>query len=302
MTVIFDGFAPRTLEMSETSIFVQEGGGGPPLLLLHGFPQTHLMWRDIAPRLARNFRVIAADLRGYGRSGAPPTTPDHSPYSKRTLAKDMLSVMRQLGFERFALAGHDRGGRVAYRLALDHPDAVTHLAVLDIVPTSTAWTHADARLALSFWPWSFLAQPAPLPERLLTLAADSVIEDAITNWGSNAQAFPAAIRSAYAEALRDPAHAHGICEDYRAATTLDREHDEADQMAGRRIRCPMLVLWSAAGGLNTWYAEFGGPLALWRTLADRVEGAAVPGGHFFPEDYPEDTAKRLAQFFSESGS
>ncbi|VTU18108.1 Fluoroacetate dehalogenase [Variovorax sp. PBS-H4] len=292
-----DGFDALEIDAGETRIFVRHAGSGPPLLLLHGFPQTHLMWRDIAPLLARNFTVVCADLRGYGSSGCPPTAPDHAPYSKRAMARDMARVMEALGFRRFSVAGHDRGGRVAYRLALDHPKRVQRLAVLDILPTEAVWAHADARLVLGYWPWSLLAQPAPLPERLLAAAPDAVVDDALGGWGSPAGAFGAEVRSAYIDALRDPAHVHAICEEYRAAATLDREHDQADLGAGRRIGCPVLALWGAGGALDTWYTREGGPLALWRAWSDDVQGHAVDAGHFFPEEAPGPTAEALQRFF-----
>ncbi|WP_352803632.1 alpha/beta fold hydrolase [Mesorhizobium sp. M0340] len=183
------------------------------------------MWRDIAAALAPRFTVVAADLRGYGQSGCPVSSADHSPYAKRAMAGDMVQAMKQLGFERFMVAGHDRGGRVAYRVALDHPDKVLKIAVLDIIPTAATWDRADARLALGFWPWSLLAQPEPLPERLIGAAPDAVVDDAITQWGSSAKMVSKEVRDAYVDALRDPAHIHGICEEYRAAATIDREHD-----------------------------------------------------------------------------
>src|SRR5205823_4825388 len=176
---MMDDFAAAEIQTGETIIFVRSYGSGPPILLLHGFPQTHLMWRSVAPLLARNFTVICADLRGYGRSGCPVSTPDHAPYAKRAMALDMVRVMERLGFPRFSVAGHDRGGRVGYRLALDHPDRVQRLAVLDVVPIGDAWERADARLTLAYWPWSLLAQPAPLPERLIAAAPEAVIDDAL---------------------------------------------------------------------------------------------------------------------------
>jgi haloacetate dehalogenase len=282
---------------TETSIFVRHGGNGPPLLLLHGFPQTHLMWRDIAPELASKFTVICADLRGYGQSGCPPSTADHSPYSKRALASDMVDLMRTLGFDRFSVAGHDRGGRVAYRLALDHPSRVERLAVLDVLPNSTMWDHADARLALAFWPWSLLAQPEPLPERLIGAAPEAVVEDALSQWDTPRAVFPRTVFDAYVEGLRHPHHVHAICEEYRAAATVDREHDEADRNAGRRIECPLLALWSVKGGLAKWYDAFGGRLELWREWADDVKGWSIEGGHFFPEERPQDVARMLSEFF-----
>jgi haloacetate dehalogenase len=198
-----DDFTTAEIQTDETSIFVRSYGFGPPVLLLHGFPQTHLMWRSVAPLLARNFTVVCADLRGYGRSGCPVSAPDHAPYAKRSMARDRVTVMERLGFPRFSVAGHDRGGGVAYRLALDHPDRVEKLAVLDIVPTETVWERADARFALAYWPWSLLAQPEPLPERILTTVPEAIIDGALGGWGSPAAVFPPQVRAAYVQALRD---------------------------------------------------------------------------------------------------
>jgi haloacetate dehalogenase len=270
------------------------------LLLLHGFPETHLMWRDIAPLLAERFTVVCADLRGYGRSGCPASSEDHAPYAKRALALDMVAVMRQLGFARFCVAGHDRGGRVAYRMALDHPANVERVAALDVVPGIDAWDRADAKFALAFWPWSLLAQPEPLPERVLTACAQAIVKDALEQWDTPASAFPAHVRLAYEHALQDPQHAHAICEEYRAAATIDREHDRADRAAGRRITCPLLVLWSAKGALENWYRNEGGPLGIWKGWANDVQGHGLDAGHFFPEEHPEATADALMRFFRES--
>jgi len=296
-----EGFAGRVIETRTTSIFVayagSGAGSGPPLLLLHGFPQTHLMWRDVASQLASEFTVVCADLRGYGRSGCPQSSPDHLPYSKRVMSQDMVDVMKHLGFEHFSVAGHDRGGRVAYRMALDHPEVITRLAVLDIVPTETAWSRADSRLALSFWPWALLAQPEPLPEKILTAVPEAIIDDALTGWGTVAQVFPPEVHDAYVKSISDYEHAHAICEEYRAAATVDREHDKADRQNGRRIKCPVLVLWSTPGALDEWYVDEGGPLALWRAWADDVQGSAIKGGHFFPEAAPGETAAALQRFF-----
>jgi haloacetate dehalogenase len=295
---MLDNFATAEIQAGETSIFVRSYGSGPPILLLHGFPQTHLMWRSVAPLLARNFTVVCADLRGYGRSGCPLSTPDHAPYAKRSMARDMVTVMERLGFSRFSVAGHDRGGRVAYRLALDHPDRVERLAVLDIVPTETVWERADARFALAYWPWSLLAQPEPLPEHILTAAPEAIVDAALGGWGSPAAVFPSEVRAAYVQALRDPSHAHAICEEYRAAASIDREHDKVDAANGRRIVCPLLALWSAQGPLGSWYIEEAGPIALWRGWCDHVQGHALNAGHFFPEEAPEQTADALSRFFS----
>jgi len=297
---MLDDFETAEIQTGETNIFVRRSGSGSPILLLHGFPQTHLMWRDVAPLLARHFSVVCADLRGYGHSGCPASTTNHAPYAKRAMARDMVAVMEQLGFPRFSVAGHDRGGRVAYRMALDHPDQVESLAVLDVIPTEEAWSRADARLAGAFWPWSLLSQPEPLPERLILGAPDAIVQNALSGWGSSDTIFDDEVRAAYIEALSDPAHVHAICEEYRAAATLDIEHDVSDRSSGRRIGCPILALWSSAGGLNSWYSDEGGPLEIWKSWADNVNGGPVDGGHFFPEEYPNETATALRNFFADS--
>jgi haloacetate dehalogenase len=256
------------------------------------------MWHGIAPQLSRDFTVVCADLRGYGQSGCPPSSPEHEQYSKRTMARDMLIVMARLGFPRFAVVGHDRGGRVAYRLALDHPDRIERLAVFDIVPTESAWARADARFALGFWPWSLLAQSEPLPERILAVEADVIVDQALSEWGSAPGVFSPEIRAEYIQALSDPAHAHAICEEYRAAAGTDREHDRADRAADRRISCPLLVLWSGKGPLGTWYEKASGPIGIWREWAVDVRGEALDAGHFFPEELPQRTAEILTEFFN----
>ena len=291
-------FETDQIDAGDTEIFLRRSGSGPPVLLLHGFPQTHLMWRDVAPLLARNYTVVCADLRGYGRSGCPASTADHAPYAKRAMAQDMVILMERLGFRRFSVAGHDRGGRVAYRMALDHPQRIDRLAVLDVVPTGTAWDRADAKFALAFWPWSLLAQPEPFPECILAAAPEAIIDNALGSWGTASTVFSADVRAAYIDALRDPAHIHAICEEYRAAATLDREHDTADRISVRRIACPLLALWSKQGALDSWYAEAGGPLALWSEWSDDVQGHPLNAGHFFPEEIPEQTAFALGRFFA----
>jgi len=205
--------------------------------------------------------------------------------------------MDELGFARFFLTGHDRGGRVAYRLALDHPECVERVAVLDVLPIAEAWERADKMFAIGYWPWSLLAQPAPLPEKLLSVAPEAVIDHALGSWGSSANVFSSEVREAYIEPLRDPVRAHAICEEYRAAATIDHEHDREDRAAGRRIACPVLALWSARGPLNNWYIDAGGPLAVWRAWANDVRGKALDGGHFFPEEIPQRTAEELIEFF-----
>jgi haloacetate dehalogenase len=210
----------------------------------------------------------------------------------------MARLMGALGFPRFAVAGHDRGGRVAYRMALEHADRIEKLAVLDIVPTGDALSRADARLALAYWPWSLLAQPAPLPERLILGDPEAVVDDALGEWGSDRASFPAEVRAAYVAALSDPETVHAICEEYRAAATIDAQQDSFDRKAGRRIACPTLVLWGAGGGLDIWYADAGGPCGLWRGWAADVSGRALAGGHFFPEQNASETAAALREFFA----
>jgi haloacetate dehalogenase len=214
------------------------------------------------------------------------------------MARDMVTVMERLGFSRFSVAGHDRGGRVGYRMALDHPERIERLALLDIVPTHTAWELADARFALAFWPWSLLAQPEPLPERVLVASADAIVDHALATWGSSSHVLPPDVRAAYIESLAAPHHAHAICEEYRAAATIDRAHDEEDLAAARVISCPVLVLWSAGGAVGTWYENRGGPLALWKIWCDDVQGDVMQGGHFFPEEDPVGTADRMLRFFT----
>lgn len=294
-----EGFVTREVTTDRGMVFCYQGGSGPPVLLLHGFPETSLMWHRIAPLLASDFAVVAADLPGYGRSDCPVDGEGHSAMSKRALASTLVEAMRALGHEAFAVIGHDRGGRVAYRAALDHPDRVTAVAVLDIIPTYEVWERADARLALSFWPFSLLAQPAPLPERLLLAAPEAIIDNALSEWGSPPETFPSWLREAYIAALGDPGHVQAICEEYRAAAGIDRDIDRADLKRGRRIRCPLLALWSDQGGLATWYDEAGGPVGIWRRWAEDVRGHAVSGGHFFPEEQPEATARALSAFLSD---
>jgi len=295
---MFNGFVSSWVDAGDTTIFIRCKGSGRPLLLLHGFPETHLMWHRVAPELADEFTVICADLRGYGASGKPSSAPDHAPYAKSAMGFDMVRMMQNLGFNRFLLAGHDRGARVAYRMALDHSDRIERLALLDVIPTGEALSRADERFALAFWPWSLLAQPSPLPERLIAAAPDAVVDDALTNWGSDRATFSDEIRAAYIEALRDADAVHAICEEYRAAASLDRARDDADLAAGRRISCPTHILWSKASALDTWYQDIGGPLAIWRKWAPAVSGRAIAGGHFFPEQNPRETIAELRAFFN----
>jgi haloacetate dehalogenase len=286
---MFEGFERIRIEVEGESINAVRGGTGPPVLLLHGSPQTLAMWHLVAPRLAEDFTVVAADLRGYGDSSKPEGGEDHARYSKRVMALDQLEVMKHLGFDRFALCGHDRGGRVGYRMALDHPGVVTRLAVLDIVPTFEAFSRADMEFGLAYWHWFFLAQPHDLPERLLASAP----EKALFRGGSEAIA-PEAMEE-YVRCLRDPEAIRATCEDYRAAATLDYEHDEADRQAGRRMACPLLALWGRKGFLEGHYDV----LDVWRGWAEEVDGRALECGHYIPEEAPEETYAALHAFLKE---
>jgi len=290
---VFDGFEQFDIATSGTTIHGRRGGEGPPVLLLHGIPETHLMWHRVAPRLAERFTVVATDLRGFGASGTPPSTPDHAPYSMRAIARDQVEVMHALGHERFAVVGHDRGARCAYRLALDHPQTVTHLAVLDIVPTGEAFRRADMAFSLGYWIWTFLAAPEPVPEQLIAQAPGVLVEHMLDAWSDAPEVFPADLRAAYVAQFRDPDRVHAICEEYRAAATLDYEHDEADR-GTRRIACPTLVLWSSSGAVAAWYR----PLDVWKAWADDVRGGPVRAGHFLPEEAPDETARRLLEFLT----
>ena len=287
---MLEGFRTEMVDVGDARIRARVGGSGPPLLLLHGSPQTLLMWHLVAPKLTEEFTVVATDLRGYGDSSKPESAPDHEPYSKRAMALDQVSVMKYFGFERFALCGHDRGGRVGYRMALDHPGVVTKLAVLDIVPTWEALSRADMAFGLSYWHWFFLAQPYDLPERLL--AADP--EKALFRGGS--ELFHPDAWEEYVRCLRDPETIHATCEDYRAAATLDYEHDAKDREAGRRITsCPVLALWGRQGFLEGHYDV----LDVWRGWAEEVRGRALDCGHYIPEEAPEETYAELRAFFGE---
>jgi haloacetate dehalogenase len=288
-----DRFETAEIETGDNTIFIRRYGKGPPLLMVHGFPRTSLMWRHMAPHLASNHTVICVDLRGYGRSGLPASAEDHYPYSKRAMANELVAVMDKLGAPKFDLVGHDRGGRVSYRLALDHPEKVRRLAVFDVIPISEGWGHADAKFAMTYWPWVLLSQKAPLPEKYLVGAPDAVFDNPFGQ-GS----FGAEVRAEYTETYRDPARVHAICEEYRAAASLDIAHDKKDREESRRITCPMLHLWSAGGPLDTFYEQDGGALGIWRKWADNVQGRAMKGGHFFPEENPTETTEILNQFLS----
>lgn len=291
---LFPGFASEWVATSRGRIFARVGGSGPPLLLLHGYPQTHVMWHRVAPQLAARFTLVIADLPGYGWSDVPKTDADHGPFSKRGMAEVMVEVMEKLGHVRFALAGHDRGARVAYRLALDHPGRVSRLAVLDILPTIDYWAKMDRAFALRVYHRAFLAQPAPLPEHLIAANADEYFSHTLRSWARpGTDPFDPRALQHYLTALRDPLRIHAACEDYRAGATTDVAHDAADRDAGRMISAPLLVLWGGAGIA----ASAATPLDTWRRWATHVSGAGVEScGHFLCEEQPEATAAALLSF------
>jgi haloacetate dehalogenase len=294
---MFEGFTEHHLPTKRGTIFARVGGSGPPVLLLHGYPQTHLMWHATAAILANRFTVVAADLPGYGASFRPAAAPDHAPHSKRALGQDLVRAMAALGLERFAVAGHDRGGRVGYRMALDHPGRVIALAVLDVVPTGEVWSRADAKMALGYWHWAFLAQPAPLPERLIAADPDAFFDFHVRSLGLGIEPerYPPEVMTSYRQLLDDPGTVQAICEDYRAGASIDREHDDVD-FGRRRIECPVLVLWSERGALPSFYGDV---LAIWRPWAPDVTGVAMPTSHFVAEDQPEKTAAALTKFLDQ---
>jgi haloacetate dehalogenase len=287
----FSEFRTDLIKTKDNIVFVRAYGKGPGLLLVHGFPRSNLMWRYLAPRLTERHTVVCVDLRGYGHSGSPASTADHSPYSKRAMAEELVDVMEQLGFKDFSVVGHDRGGRVSYRMALDHPERIKKLAVFDVIPIIEGWNRADSKFAQTYWPWVLLSQKNPLPEKYLLGAPEAVFDNPF-----GAGSFSPEIREQYIEMYRDPARVHAVCEEYRAAATIDVEHDQYDMDAKHHIKCPMLHLWAAGGPLDTFYAKAGGPLEIWRRWAPKAQGQAIKGGHFFPEENPNDTSDLLKKF------
>ena len=291
--MLLDGFRQHRIATSGAEINVRTAGDGPPLLLLHGYPQTHAMWHRVAPILAEQFTVVCPDLRGYGASSKPASHATHATYSKRAIAQDMAEVMTALGHETFQLAGHDRGGRVAHRLAVDHAPRVRKLALLDIIPTFDVFAEVDQKVATGTYHWFFLIQPEPLPERLIAAEPEFFLRWHLRSWSAGRDEFfaPEAV-AAYIEAFRDPAVIHATCEDYRAGASIDLEHDAADRAAGRRIQCPLLVLWGANGKPQDVAAH-------WRPLCDaQVTGLPLSAGHFLAEEVPAETAAALAEFFA----
>jgi haloacetate dehalogenase len=291
---MFEGFTNETIETGSARIACRRGGSGPPLLLLHGNPQTHAMWHRVAPALAERYEVIAADLRGYGASQKFPATPDHAAYSKRAMAADMVGLMRHFGHRRFLVAAHDRGARVAHRLALDTPEAVERLCVMDIVPTLEHFERTDMAFAMGYYHWFFLAQPHPGPEAMINRDPVAWFHFQ-TNREPKPQDFFGPALPAYLDAVRNPETVTAICEDYRAAASIDLVHDKASRAAGQRIACPLLVLWGEKGRIAQWYDA----LALWRIYAaGLVGGASVPSGHYLPEEAPDSVLQHLLPFLA----
>ena len=292
---LFPGYDSKWISTSWGRIFARVGGKGPPLLLLHGFSSTHVMWHSVAPRLADRFTLIIADLPGYGWSDMPVSDEDHTPYTKRTMAKTLIEAMQQLGHVQFALAGHDRGGRVAYRLALDHPGRLSKLAVLDILPTYNYWERMNRIYALKIYHWTFLAQPSPLPETLIAGNGEFFLKQKMASQtkSKTLDAIDPRALQHYLVPFRDPSRIHAMCEDYRAGAYADYEIDKADHEAGEKITIPVLALWGDAGIASAAAT----PLDTWKTWATNVVGAPVDSGHFLPEENPDATAKLLREFF-----
>lgn len=287
---MFAGFERTRIETRGAAINAAYGGEGPPVLLLHGYPQTHAMWHLVAPRLAERFTVVATDLRGYGDSSKPLGGEDYAGYSKRVMASDQVEAMEALGFDRFAVVGHDRGGRVGHRMALDHPDRVSKLAVLDIIPTREVFATVDKDLATAYYHWFFLIQPHDLPEKLIGCDPGYYLRKKLGGWGTDLKVFAPEALAEYERCFRDPETIHASCEDYRAAATIDLAHDEAD--LDRKVQCPLLALWGGNGAMEKLYDVLG----VWRQYAKDVRGRPLDAGHFLAEERPEETAEELVSF------
>jgi haloacetate dehalogenase len=293
--MLFPGFRSQRVRTSGADIHAVVGPerDAPALLLLHGYPQTHAIWHKVAPRLALRYNVVASDLRGYGDSGKPATTADHAPYAKRAMAQDQVELMAALGHERFLLAGHDRGARVAHRLCVDHPARVAKVALIDIAPTLAMYEATNEAFARAYWHWFFLILPAPVPERMIGNAIESILP---AKMGSGSAGLTPFAPEAWAEYERcfTPGMVHASCEDYRAAASIDLEHDRADRAAGVRVKCPLLALWGTQGVIERCFK----PLDEWRRVADDVRGKALAAGHYIPEEVPELLIDELEKFFA----
>jgi len=289
----FPDFSPFHVNAAGVDIYGVKGGSGPPLLLLHGHPQTHMIWHRCAPQLAQHFTVIATDLRGYGASAKPASDAAHVPYSKRAMAADQVAVMRHFGFDQFLVCAHDRGARVAHRMALDFPDAVERLMLLDIAPTLAMYEGTDRTFATKYFHWFFLIQPEPLPEKLIGADPDVYVERVMGSRHAGLKPFAPDALAAYREALRQPGAVHAMCEDYRASATIDLVHDRADEECGHKISCPLRVLWGEEGVIELCFD----PLAEWRHVARDVSGRTLPCGHYIPEEAPDELVAEMLAFF-----
>jgi len=288
---MFKKFKKAILQLDDVHMNYVSGGSGLPILLLHGYPQTHVMWHKIAEQLAEKFTVVASDLRGYGDSGKPPTDEFHTPYSKRQTAADQVQLMKYLGFDAFYLVGYDRGGRVGHRMALDHPDSVKKLVVMDIAPTYTMYKTTDMEFAKAYYHWFFLIQPYDIPERMIGSDPRYFLEKKFGQWGRDSGAFTREALDEYLRCLTKET-IHASCEDYRASASIDIEHDQMDIDAGRKIRCPLLCLWGDKGFVGGKYDV----LAEWRKWASDVNGYGLPCGHYLPEEAPDETLEALLDF------
>ncbi len=289
---MFKNFKKDKIKVKSIKINYVIAGNGPPLLLLHGYPQTLIIWHKIAPALTKKFTVVASDLRGYGDSDKPKTTEDHKPYSKREMAKDQVHLMNALGFDEFFLAGHDRGGRVAHRMALDHPEVIKKMAVLDIAPTYTMYKTTDMDFAKAYYHWYFLIQPYDIPERMIGADPLFYLNKKFGQWGRDSEAFT---REAFAEYLRclTPETIHASCEDYRASASIDIEHDQQDIDNGNKIKCPVLCIWGQKGYVGRKYDV----VSEWKKWGDDVQGYGLPCGHYLPEEAPRETLQAILDFF-----
>jgi len=293
---LFPDFRSQRVEVDglEVNAVVGPRRDAPSILLLHGYPQTHSIWHKVAPAFARRYNVVATDLRGYGDSSKPPTTPDHAPYSKRAMAAEQVAAMRHLGHERFFVVGHDRGARVAHRMAVDHPEAVRKLAVLDIAPTLAMYENTTEAFARAYWHWFFLILPAPVPEKMIGADPLFLLRAKMAAGGAGMKPFAPEAWAEY-ERCFTPEMIHASCEDYRAAASIDLDHDRADREAGRKVRCPLLALWGAHGVVEKCFE----PLDEWRRVAEDVRGRALPAGHYLPEEIPDLVTEELERFLVE---
>ena len=293
--MFFDNFTLEHVAVPGGQLRLRRGGKGPPLLLLHGNPQTHAMWHKVAPQLAGKYSVYCPDLRGYGGSFKPPATPDHAPYAKREMAKDMVELMAHFGHDRFLVAAHDRGARVAHRLAIDHPERVQKLTVMDIIPTLEHFERADMRMALGYYHWFWFAQPHPFPENVICAAPDAWWRAHTSREPKPPDFFDREALADYLKAVHSPEMIRGMCEDYRAAASIDLDHDRASRAAGEKVRCPMLVLWGKKAKIEAWYDALG----VWRQYCSaEVRGGPVNSGHYLAEETPEEVIRHLTAFFA----